>query len=476
MAPRKNADKKTKSPKASIEKNKKGLIQKKKPGTAKASQIGKKSRPSRGFKRLDPIQTENTSMAIVLASSVPTQPQASKKASASTSGKGTPPPKAGSSLAHAHEERFRSPEHVQHYYSDVKHRSIIPDRNIMLEEGECAEIQNEISRRGWDFFCRIAGQGRQKLTHEFYTNGWKVKGEEWPQFTSFVRGKEVHFHAEHINKILCFPDAPVPSLRSFESFCTRRPNFNEIIQTLCCPGAAWLPLNQPKPKALKMGDLLPIPQAWGAFIIASILLVLHDTTLLLDRAKLLFAIIKRMDIDVRVVISKEMENIMLTKKKSLAYSSLITLLCLDAGVNLTDDDVPISDAKAVSARRISEYELAFKKKQPNIPSTSRPPPPRHPTQVRILDNRVMIQSNQAVLALRQDVLYEGLRKGQLLLAKNLIEIPERVHTEGPSFLCSADLDDDLLGEHLGHKALPPFPAAGQSYRDKDNDDNEPTTS
>ncbi|KAJ1407891.1 hypothetical protein SESBI_23921 [Sesbania bispinosa] len=236
-----------------------------------------------------------------------------------------------------------------------------------------------------------------------------------------------------------------------------------------------------------MGDLLPIPRAWGAFIIASILPVLHDTNLLLDRAKLLFAIIKRMDIDVGAVISKEMENIMLIKKKSLAYSSLITLLCLDAGVNLSDDDVPISAAKAISTRRISEYELAFQKKQPNVPSTSRPPPPRHQTQaeinqmimdnqVRILDNQVMIQSNQAVLALYQDVLYAGLRRGQILLAKNLIDIPGRVHTEAPSFLSSADLDDDLLGEHLGHKAMPPFPAAGQSSRDKDNDDNEPTTS
>ncbi|KAJ1426977.1 putative legumin J [Sesbania bispinosa] len=247
---------------------------------------------------------------------------------------------------------------------------------------------------GGIFFCRIAGQGRQNLTHEFYNNGWKVKGEEWPQFTSFVRGKE------------------------------------------------------PKPKALKMGDLLPIPRA---------------------------------------VISKEMENIMLTKKKSLAYSSLITLLCLDAGVNLSDDEFPISAAKAISTRRISEYELAFQKKQPNVPSTSRPPPPRHQiqaeinqmildNQVRILDNQVMIQSNQAVLALRQDVLYAGLRRGQILLAKNLIDIPGRVHIEAPSFLSSANLDDDLLGELLGHKAMPPFPAAGQSSRDKDNDDNEPTTS
>ncbi|KAJ1426978.1 hypothetical protein SESBI_09995 [Sesbania bispinosa] len=303
----------------------------------------------------------------------------------------------------------------------------------MLEEGECAEIQNEISRRGWDFFCRIAGQGRQNLTHEFYTNGWKVKGEEWPQFTSFVHGKE------------------------------------------------------PKPKALKMGDLLPIPRAWGAFIIAFILPILHDTTLLLDRAKLLFAIIKRMDIDVGAVISKGMENIMLTKKKSLAYSSLITLLCLDAGVNLSDDEFPISAAKSISTRRISEYELAFQKKQPNVPSTSRPPPPRHQiqaeinqmildNQVRILNNQVMIQSNQDVLARRQDMLYAGLRRGQILLAKNLIDILGRVHTEAPSFLSYADLDDDLLGDHLGHKAMPPFPAAGQSSRDKDNDDNEPTTS
>ncbi|KAJ1375771.1 hypothetical protein SESBI_50648 [Sesbania bispinosa] len=231
-----------------------------------------------------------------------------------------------------------------------------------------------------------------------------------------------------------------------------------MIQTLCCHGAAWLPLNQPKPKALKMGDLIPIPWAWGAFIIASILPVLHDTILLLDRAKLLFAIMRRMDIDVGAIISKEMENIMFTKKKSLAYSSLITLLCLDA-----------------------------RKKQPNEPSTSRPPPPRHHTQaeinqmildnqVKILDNQVMIQDNQAVLAHCQEVLYKSLKSGQLILAKNFVDLPGRIHTEAPSFLNSADIDDDLLGEHLGHQELPPFPAAGQFFGDKDNEDNRPTTS
>ncbi|KAJ1434422.1 hypothetical protein SESBI_05567 [Sesbania bispinosa] len=466
MAPRKYSTSKAKRPKASLAA--------KKPATGKASRLCKKARPSRGFRKPDPLQTTSTSKAIILASSVPTQPQASEKASASTSRKGAPSPKAGSSSAHAHEVRFRSHEHVQHYYSNVRHRSIISDSNIMLEEGEYAEIQNEISRRGWEFFCRIAGQGRQTLTHEFYTNGWKVKGEEWLQFTRYVCGKEVHFDVEHINKILCFPDAPIPSLTSFESFCTWRPDFNEIIQSLCCPGTAWLPLNQPKSKALKMGDLLPIPRAWGAFIIASILPVLHDTTLLLDHAKLLFAIMMRMDIDVRAAISKEMENIMVIKKKSLAYSSLITLLCLDAGVDLSDDDVPIHVVKAISARRIFEYELAFQKKQPDAPSTSRPPIPRHQTQAEI---NQMILDNQAALAHRQEVLYDSLRKDQLILVKNLVDIPGRVHTEAPFFLHSGDLEDDALGEHLGHKELPPFPTIRQSQRvsNTDNDDEQANT-
>ncbi|KAJ1398904.1 hypothetical protein SESBI_30699 [Sesbania bispinosa] len=45
-----------------------------------------------------------------------------------------------------------------------------------------------------------------------------------------------------------------------------------------------------------MGDLLPFPRAWGAFIIAYVLPVLHDTTLLLDRAKLLYGIMKGMEL------------------------------------------------------------------------------------------------------------------------------------------------------------------------------------
>ncbi|KAJ1379382.1 Lipopolysaccharide core biosynthesis mannosyltransferase lpsB [Sesbania bispinosa] len=256
MAPRKTSTSKAKRPKASLET--------KKPATGKASPLCKKARPSRGSRKPDPLQTTSTSKAIILASSVPTQPQASQKAFASTSRKALLLPK------------------------------LAPVQLMLMK-------------------------------------------------------------------------------------------------------AVWLPLNHPKPKALNMGDLLPIPRAWGAFIIASILPVLHDTTLLLDRAKLLFAIMRRMDIDVRVVISKEMENIM--------------------------------------------------KKQPDAPSTSRPLIPRHQTQAEI---NQMILDNQAALAHRQEVLYDSLRRGQLILVKNLVDILGRVHTEAQFFLHSGDLKDDALGENLGH--------------------------
>ncbi|KAJ1441421.1 hypothetical protein SESBI_01567 [Sesbania bispinosa] len=186
MAPRKSTRTKAKDSKAS----------------GKASPLAKKAKPTHDFKKLDPSRKASNSKAIILASSVPIQPQTSQKTSASASRKGAPSPKAGSSSAASHGARFRSPAHVQYYYSDVRHRSIVPDRNIMLEEGEYNEIQTEIARRCWEFICQIAGQGRQVLTHEFYTNGWKVKGEDWPQFTTYVLGKEVHFDVDHINKIL----------------------------------------------------------------------------------------------------------------------------------------------------------------------------------------------------------------------------------------------------------------------------------
>ncbi|KAJ1386075.1 hypothetical protein SESBI_41117 [Sesbania bispinosa] len=467
MAPsKKNVKKKGKSSEASPKKKKIHV---------------KRSKSSSGFKKQLPGESSQTLVLFSPSSSRAEAPQRAKKSKASrASGSGA----SASQSTPFDESKFRSLEHFQKYHAKIKKRTIIPDRNLLLKEAEYPEIQAIIAKLRWEFFCQIAGQGRQGLTFEFYANGWRKKDEDWPEFTTFVRGKMVKFDSAHINKILCIGDDPSIYGPTFADFFRRRPDFQEILQVLCCSDVVWLPINQPKHKALKMGDLQPFPRAWGAFIIASVLPVLHDTTLLLDRAKLLFAIIKGMKIDLGSIISKEMENIMSSKTKSLAYPSLITLLCLDVGVTLSDDDIPISAAKTISARRISEYKLAFQKKQPNAPSTSRPPPPRSQAEFNqlILDNQAQILENQATLtqaiaalARRQNVLYRSLKRGQLILAKNLFDIPSRVHTEAP-LLNLADFDDELLGEHLGHQVLPPFPSASQSFGDNDNEDDGPASS
>ncbi|KAJ1424324.1 hypothetical protein SESBI_11770 [Sesbania bispinosa] len=249
-----------------------------------------------------------------------------------------------------------APSKKNKYHAEIKQRTIIPDRNLLLKEAEYPEIQATIAKLRWEFFCQIAGQGRQGLTFEFYANGWRKKDEDWPEFTTFVRGKMVKFDSAHINKILCIGDDPSIYGPTFVDFFRRRPDFQEILQVLCCSDAVWLPINQPKHKALKMGVLQPFPRAWGAFIIAFVLPVLHDTTLLLDRGKLLFAIIKGMKIDLGSIISKEMENIMSSKTKSLAYPSLITLLCLDAQIlenqtTLTQAIAALAKENAALARR-----------------------------------------------------------------------------------------------------------------------------
>ncbi|KAJ1410842.1 hypothetical protein SESBI_21650 [Sesbania bispinosa] len=372
MAPRKNANEKTKSPKALVEKNKKGLIQKKKPSTS--------------FKKKAAVQRVDNSKAIVLFDQASSQ--APKTNRASTSKKTSASDKAGPSSTTFDDNRFCSPDHAKHYHSDVKLRSIIPDRNIILNGDEYPEMITAISKLGWEFFCKIVGQGKQALTHEFYTNGWKVEHEDLPQFT--------------------------------------------IMSSLLLRSCLAAPSSE-KPRALKMGDLQPFASAWGAFIIASVLPVLHDTTLLLDRAKLLFGIMKDMVINVGSIISKEMETIMSTK-----------------GVNISDDDVPIHAAKPISTKRIAEYELASTKKQSHASPSAQTSQPQRRSQAEILQ---LLLDNQAEIMSRQ----------------NIWPSVKMVHTETPFFVHFADLDDDALGEHLGHKELPPIPAIRQSQSVPNND-------
>ncbi|KAJ1431911.1 hypothetical protein SESBI_06886 [Sesbania bispinosa] len=127
----------------------------------------RKSKPSTGFKKTVAASKVSHSKAIVLVD--PTPAQAHKTQRACTSRKTSALDKVGPSPTTFDDIRFRSSNHVKNYHSYVKLRSIIPDHNIILNDDEYPKIRAAIARMGWEFICQIAGQGRQTLTHEFYT-------------------------------------------------------------------------------------------------------------------------------------------------------------------------------------------------------------------------------------------------------------------------------------------------------------------
>ncbi|KAJ1429931.1 hypothetical protein SESBI_07991 [Sesbania bispinosa] len=114
-------------------------------------------------------------------------PQRAKKSQASrASGSGA----SASQSTPFDESKFRSLEHFQKYHAEIKQRTIIPDRNLLLKEAEYPEIQATIAKLRWEFFCQIAGQGRQGLTFEFYANGWRKKDEDLARIHHFCEGKD----------------------------------------------------------------------------------------------------------------------------------------------------------------------------------------------------------------------------------------------------------------------------------------------
>ncbi|KAJ1391682.1 hypothetical protein SESBI_36455 [Sesbania bispinosa] len=251
---------------------------------------------------------------------------------------------------------FKSPEHELWFNKVVKKRGIVHDRSFDISEDDYKEVYDTITSRGWQKFCETAGMGYYSLTREFYANAYHDK-QEAPTFVSFVRGTEVSFDAQTINKVLKIKLASHPGPSGYELY--RQEELHEdIAELLCKPGVGLLLDNKGRVKGSRMGDLKPIPKAWCTFIISDFFPVLHSSDIVMERVHLLYAILTGIEIDVGKIIAQEMDKIAVSGKQTLAYPSIIALLCCEANVQLRGDD-KIKPYPSITKGSIYHFEFHY---------------------------------------------------------------------------------------------------------------------
>ena len=101
-----------------------------------------------------------------------------------------------------------------------------------------------------------------------------------------------------------------------------------------------------------MIDLKPIVKVWIKFLKSRLMLTIHTTMVSQDRLILLYAIVKRLAIDVGKIIEKEIRDCAMKKQKLvvLLFPSLITGICEASELQFGDSAERIKNKRAITMR------------------------------------------------------------------------------------------------------------------------------
>ena len=165
------------------------------------------------------------------------------------------------------------------------------------------------------------------IVREFYANA-----DEHRRGKVMVREKTVSFESSSINKFYELSNIPNSKYISYLS----NVNYEDVCNTLCVPGSSWK-RSGGMPKTLAGTSLTVEARAWQYFVCHKMMPANHYSNVTIERAVLVYAILKGMSIDVGRVL---FDSIIYTVKNRLVlyFPSLITQLCVEAGVRVGSDE------------------------------------------------------------------------------------------------------------------------------------------
>nr|KYP47263.1 hypothetical protein KK1_031135 [Cajanus cajan] len=128
----------------------------------------------------------------------------------------------------------------------------------------------------------------------------------------------------------------------------------DLLNTLCLPGSEFHLGTKQQPKHIKRTHLKSLTRMWQAFLQYNILPTTHSSNITIPRAKLVYCIIQKRNLDLASLISKEIHAIVKSQPsksgmvRPLEFPGLITGLCKAFGVvipkPLTSINRPINQA------------------------------------------------------------------------------------------------------------------------------------
>ena len=117
------------------------------------------------------------------------------------------------------------------------------------------------------------------------------------------------------------------SLPSYSKFCRLRPNPQELAAWLCIPGRGFELNANGLPLKILRKNLTTLAQTWSVLSFSNLAPTSHTSYITLDRARLTYRLIIKMDINLRYIISGHISLISQHDSSRLGFPTLITALC-----------------------------------------------------------------------------------------------------------------------------------------------------
>ena len=169
------------------------------------------------------------------------------------------------------------------------------------------------------------------LVKEFYANLYDLEDKSPRQVR--VRGKLIKFDMATLNEFL--ETLVVLELgerySTYSRFYHTHPNPQELATRLCIPGQGFVLNTKGVPWKLLRKDLTTLAQTWSVLSYSNLTPTSHTSNLNMGRARLVYGLVMKMDMDVGSIISGQISQMVQSNSSRLVFPALITALCIARG-------------------------------------------------------------------------------------------------------------------------------------------------
>ena len=167
---------------------------------------------------------------------------------------------------------------------------------------------------------------------EFYANLYSSEGPSPKQ--ARVKGHLVKIDVDSLNTFLETPVvlAEGETLPIYSRYCRLPTDYREIEAALCIPGRGFILNAEGHPWRILRKDLTTLAQVWSFVSYSNLAPTSHTSDLIVDRARLIFGLVSRMDMNIGALISGQMTFIAQSNTSRLGFPTLITAICRAKGV------------------------------------------------------------------------------------------------------------------------------------------------